>query len=802
MTKDKDKEKELEKIYKKEQKEKEKEKKKSDSIQIESKSRSTSSPPNIIIDGVNNNNNNNINNNNNLSPLSTSFDNNLNIQPKERRASSPLAFLSSLSPSTRKKKKEKGLKDLNDISLNPNTTLSTSPPKTDHHSHGHHHHHHHHHHIHRKSFDSDDQELNNINRPWLEPPIFIKGEPININQLPHTVLLKILHYLIQHKVDTDKSEIRFEQRSPTEEGGGGQSLNLSAQGIETSSPLSSSLSSTSHLGGKKISPNYELESISLVCKLWGMELAPQIFKFFIVKSPKHLKALIRLTNQGLLEGGRPFDFLYIAMILDKSSTFQKFMNIVKHTMPDKVPEKFLKATTKPILSNTFSKQLFTSFFETCKTMKYFRFYQKWVSPENFTAIGNALRTNTSVTHISFRHNNLEDPFVEDIINALYENNTIEALDFRGNKLGNQSAIKLAGALLRNSSLKIIDLFYNNIESEGGVALCNALKINKSLKKLYLRWNHIDSQTAIVLSDALKVNTTLDSFHLDRILDHGGAALFDAIRKNHSVTEINLSDCSLKDSSALAISKAFLENSTLKDINFKSNLLGNSINLISKSLVSNKVLTKLNLSDNRIGDSLGKDLGEVFLTNESIKCLSLSHNNLGNLFSERMAKSLLVNTTLEMLDISVNQIDFEGAKHWAETIATNKSLKLLNLNQNPLSPKFGIVIADALKSNKSLIHLELAYSNLGDEGAIQIANVLASNSTHVRRLNMSENHIKDSGGIAFAKAVATNEFLTDLDLSYNTFNYKTREIFDRNTKSNTYILNISYSQVPLRWKFQL
>ncbi|KAF2072706.1 hypothetical protein CYY_005986 [Polysphondylium violaceum] len=792
----KDKDKELEKIYKKE-KEKEKEKKKSDSIQIESKSRSISSPPNIIVDKIDNSNSNSNNNNNsinnNISTLSNSFDNNLNVQPKERRPSSPLAFLSSLSPSTRKKKKKEGFKDLNDLSLN---TLSTSPPKNDHH-------HHHHHHQHRKSsIDSDDQQQNEnyLNRPWLEPTKFIKGESININQLPHTVLLKILHYLIQHKIDTEKSEIRFEQRSPTEEGG--QNLNLSGQGIETSSPLSSSLSSTNHLGGKKISPNYELESISLVCKLWGMELAPQIFKFFIVKSPKHLKALIRLTSQGLLEGGRRFEFLYIAMILDKSSTFQKFMNIVKHTMPDKVPEKFLKATTKPILSNTFSKHLFTSFFDTCKTMKYFRFYQKWVSPENFTAIGNALRTNHSVTHISFRHNNLEDPFVEDIINALYENNTIEALDFRGNKLGNQSAIKLAGALLRNHTLKIIDLFYNNIESEGGVALCNALKINKSLKKLYLRWNHIDSQTAVVLSDALKQNTTLDSFHLDRILDHGGAALFDAIRQNHSVTEINLSDCSLKDGSAIAISKAFIENSTLKDINFKSNLLGSSINLISKALVSNKVLTRLNLSDNRIGDSLGRDLGEAFLTNESIKSLSLSLNHLGNLFSERMAKSLLINNTLEMLDISGNQIDFEGAKHWAETIATNKTLKLLNLSQNSLSPKFGIVIADALKSNKTLIHLELAYSNLGDEGAIQIANVLASNSTHIRRLNMSENHIKDSGGIAFAQAISTNEFLTDLDLSYNNFNYKTREIFDKNTKSNSYILNISYSQVPLRWKFQL
>ncbi|KAK5577204.1 hypothetical protein RB653_002144 [Dictyostelium firmibasis] len=654
----------------------------------------------------------------------------------------------------------------------------------------------------------------------LSRTFFKSEDKLNINNLPHTVITKILYYLIENKVDLEKSEIRFggspECENITSSTNGQLNMSGGSSGSDGGSPLATSFTNSlissgsnnnNNNTGSKKNPNLELETICLVCKLWGCKLAPQVFTYFTVKSPKHLRSLIQLTTQGLVEGGKKFKFYYVAMNIDKSSTFQKFMNVVKHTMPDRLPEKFMKATTKPILSNSFSKNLFTQFFEVANSMTYFRFYQKWISPENFMAIGNALKTNTSITHLSFRHGNLDDDSIDAVINALSENTTIESIDFRGNKLGNGTAIKLAQLMASNkTSLKTIDFFYNHIAPEGGVALARAMKTNNKLEKLYLRLNYINGQTAIALGNSLAHNSTLKSVHLDHIDDQSGAVFFESLGKSTTtvLSELNLSNCQLEGSSASEISKTLSKKtSTLVEINFKSNKLGGSLLSIAKALEVNSTITRLNLSDNRIFDTSGGwELADALSNNRTITALSLSTNSLGNGFAEGIARALNTTTcSLKSLDISGNQIDYAGAKYIAEALSNNKTLKLLNMSQNKLSPQFGQLIADSLKVNRSLIHLELSYTSLGDKGSLPIASLLANDGTHLIRLNMNENDINDRVGIVFAESLATNTHIQVLDLSFNKLTYRSKEVFERSLKTNLSITNISFNLVPLKWKYQ-
>ncbi|KAN0018191.1 hypothetical protein ACTFIU_010805 [Dictyostelium citrinum] len=671
-----------------------------------------------------------------------------------------------------------------------------------------------------KEKEKDKESKHGQLKKSLSKTFFKSTDKLNINNLPHTVITKILYYLIENKVDLEKSEIRFggspEYENNMVSSTNGQ-LNMSggSSGSDGGSPLGSSLvnslssSGNNNNGGiiTKKNPNLELETICLVCKLWGCKLAPQVFTYFTVKSPKHLRSLIQLTTQGLIEGGKKFKFYYVAMHIDKSSTFQKFMNVVKHTMPDRVPEKFMKATTKPILSNSFSKNLFTQFFEVANSMTYFRFYQKWISPENFMAIGNALRINTSITHLSFRHGNLDDDSIDAVINALSENTTIESIDFRGNKLGNATAIKLAQLMASNKTgLKTIDFFYNHIAPEGGIALARAMKTNNKLEKLYLRLNYINGQTAIMLGNSLAHNSTLRTVHLDHIDDQSGAVFFEALGKSTTtvLNELNLSNCQLESASASEISKTLSKKtSTLVDINFKSNKLGGSLISIAKALEVNSTITRLNLSDNRIFDTSGGwELADALSNNKTITALSLSTNGLGNGFAEGIARALNSPTcALKSLDISGNQIDYAGAKYIAEALSNNKTLKLLNMSQNKLSPQFGQLIADSLKVNRSLIHLELSYTSLGDKGSLPIASLLANDGTHLIRLNMNENDINDKVGIVFAESLASNTHIQVLDLSFNKLTYRSKEVFERSLKTNLSITNISFNLVPLKWKFQ-
>ncbi|KAM9980924.1 hypothetical protein ACTFIY_003228 [Dictyostelium cf. discoideum] len=818
--------------------------------------------------------------------LSSSFDNNTEElstinntklhksppQTKPRRPSSPLAFIASAFHSPNKKKtskKNKNLPDgLGELTLSPDSSDFEDTTANDNDDHKEHkdkeHKHkdkehkdkdkehkdkeHRHHHIRRhknielnKAVDfNEDDETNTITtslgsskkdkeskhgqlKKSLSKTFFKSTDKLNINNLPHTVITKILYYLIENKVDLEKSEIRFsgspegESASNNGSNNNGQlSMSGGSSGSDGGSPLGSSLLNSLNNSGSnssnngiiiKKNPNLELETICLVCKLWGCKLAPQVFTYFTVKSPKHLRSLIQLTTQGLIEGGKKFKFYYVAMHIDKSSTFQKFMNVVKHTMPDRVPEKFMKATTKPILSNSFSKNLFTQFFEVANSMTYFRFYQKWISPENFMAIGNALRINTSITHLSFRHGNLDDDSIDAVINALSENTTIESIDFRGNKLGNATAIKLAQLMSTNkTSLKTIDFFYNHIAPEGGIALARAMKTNNKLERLYLRLNYINGQTAIMLGNSLAHNSTLKSVHLDHIDDQSGAVFFESLGKSTTtvLNELNLSNCQLESASASEISKTLSKKtSTLVDINFKSNKLGVSLISIARALEVNSTITRLNLSDNRIFDTSGGwELADALSHNKTITALSLSTNSLGNGFAEGIARALnSLSCSLKSLDISGNQIDYAGAKYIAEALSNNKTLKLLNMSQNKLSPQFGQLIADSLKVNRSLIHLELSYTSLGDKGSLPIASLLANDGTHLIRLNMNENEINDKVGIIFAESLATNTHIQVLDLSFNKLTYRSKEIFERSLKSNLSITNISFNLVPLKWKYQ-
>ncbi|KYR03007.1 leucine-rich repeat-containing protein (LRR) [Tieghemostelium lacteum] len=710
------------------------------------------------------------------SPRSLTSSSESNSGGRLRRASSPLAFLQSLSPKNKKKNKKKTEFDPLSLMGDINTTNS-------------------------------DSRSSSIDSGYYKP---LLNKILNINNLPHRILIKIFNYLIIDKFDTVKLEIRKSKQKPQQL----VSLDNNNNNNNNNSKSSSSIKGFGKSKKKSISKdeedeedkqndNIDLESICLVCKLWGLEIAPQVFHYFIVKSPKDLKSLIGLVTQGLQEGGRKFQFYYISMIIDKSSTYQKFMNILKHRMPDKLPDKFVKATTKPILSNLFSKSLFAQFFENSTSTRYFRFYQKWMSKDNFSAIGMALRSNTSICHLSFRNNNLEDVIVEDVIKALYDNQTITYLDLCGNKLGYQTAHELAMVLTKNRHLETIDLFYNNINTDGGSALFKALRINSTLKNLYLRWNHIKTPAAIDLAETIKLNNTLQSIQLDRIEDAGGGCLFEALCENSSIVEINLSDCAFQQKSSVAISKVLSSKiSKLSVLNLKSNQLGLLIRPLAISLGSCQHLTKLNLADNRISDDTGYLLGESLGENKSLTSLSLSMNGLSNHFSESLSLALRINQTLLALDISANKITFEGAKMIAESLQSNSSLKLLNLNQNSLSPQFGPIIAETLKLNQTLTHLEMAYTGLRNEGSLPISKVLALPTLHIKKLNLSENSISDQVGIEFANALATNQFLQDLDLSYNTLSSKSKEIFEQSLLTNLSIINLTYSSVPLKWKFQI
>ncbi|KAM6951888.1 leucine-rich repeat-containing protein 45 [Aplochiton taeniatus] len=94
--------------------------------------------------------------------------------------------------------------------------------------------------------------------------------------------------------------------------------------------------------------------------------------------------------------------------------------------------------------------------------------------------------------------------------GLASNSTLSHLDLRNNQVNHQGASELALALKRNSTLEVLDLRWNNIGLLGGRSLLEALQQNRTLLQLEMAGNNIPSDTLKALEQAMDHNADRQS----------------------------------------------------------------------------------------------------------------------------------------------------------------------------------------------------------------------------------------------------------------------------------------------------
>ena len=92
--------------------------------------------------------------------------------------------------------------------------------------------------------------------------------------------------------------------------------------------------------------------------------------------------------------------------------------------------------------------------------------------------------------------------------------------------------------------------------------------------------------------------------------------------------------------------------------------------------------------------------------------------------------------------------------------------ILKLDHNPIGCEGVRQLANGLALNKSLKSLSLTFCNIGLEGAQSIYEILIYQSSSLLELNLSGNHLKDSGVVKVLVGAAVAKSLEKLDLSDN------------------------------------
>ena len=120
---------------------------------------------------------------------------------------------------------------------------------------------------------------------------------------------------------------------------------------------------------------------------------------------------------------------------------------------------------------------------------------------------------------------------------------------------------------------------------------------------------------------------------------------------------------------------------------------------------------------------------MFQNNVGLQKLSLQKHKLRDDGVYIMMEHLLENNTLRVLDLNANEISFRGCEAIAKYLkGENCTLESLHLANNKAADYGAKAISQALAVNDRLIHLDMTYNNIEGFGLTLFAQSLAQNST--------------------------------------------------------------------------
>ncbi|KAJ0016030.1 hypothetical protein NQD34_014320 [Periophthalmus magnuspinnatus] len=189
------------------------------------------------------------------------------------------------------------------------------------------------------------------------------------------------------------------------------------------------------------------------------------------------------------------------------------------------------------------------------------------------------------------------------------------------------------------------------------------------------------------------------------------------------------------------------------------LSGDTCSILSRTLHKNHSVTELLLSDCILSeDGLNVFLCEVYQNNVCLRghlplcifffsstllCvirLVLEWNALGlwdeafSLFCEGLAS----NSGLKQLDLRNNQINPQGASELSQAIRRNNSLEMLDLRWNNIGLLGGRSLLEALQKNKCLVQLEIAGNNIPSDMVRALEQSTAHNSEQQNAMRENRN----------------------------------------------------------------
>ena len=329
------------------------------------------------------------------------------------------------------------------------------------------------------------------------------------------------------------------------------------------------------------------------------------------------------------------------------------------------------------------------------------------------------------------------------------------------------------------ALKCIGECKNENSSTMHVLLACSLGSHLQVNKMNLSDGNVPSGVfgdCTTLAEAIKRNSTITHLNLSaNLLGLGDcAAVAEAIKRNSTITHLNLSGNVLGLDDCTAVAEAIKHNSTIRQLNLSENRfsVGDCNIVLADAIKHNSTITHLNLSCNSFGLGDYTALADAIKQNSTIRQLDLSETDIGlRDFSINIAltDAIKQNSTITRLNLSRNFFGRGDCTALAEAIKQNSTIRQLDLSETDIGLRdCTIVLADAIKQNSTITHLNLSCNSLGLGDCTALAEAIKQNST-IRQLDLSGTNIGHRDRtIVLADAIKHNSTIMHLNLSCNNF----------------------------------
>ena len=192
-----------------------------------------------------------------------------------------------------------------------------------------------------------------------------------------------------------------------------------------------------------------------------------------------------------------------------------------------------------------------------------------------------------------------------------------------------------------------------------------------------------------------------------------------------------------------IAELLLESDIVSKLTLGHLLSGNQIEsrglqLLTNALIRNKSLTELDLSNCsfEITSENGPSLEKMLQSNMSLKCLLFRNTHISDNGISFIANGLSGNTAITALRLYNRGITRKGAQSIGKALKVNTTLQLLNLSHNPIGGDGAKCIADGLAYNRSLTTCVLDGCEIDDEGFLSLVD--AVNNSFIKSLWLEGN----------------------------------------------------------------